>query len=209
MHIPQQSTRLEIVGNPNWKPLIAASMLLGLGMGGFFDGILFHQILQIHNMLSHKLFPDTLVNAEINMFWDGLFHAFTWTTTLIGLGLLWRAIRKPEVPLSTRGFVSSMFLGWGTFNLVEGIIDHQILQLHHVVERSTGTRQLMFDMLFLVSGVIFILVGLLGIRRAKREIMPSTLSNPTGEGRKGAVPTSGLTNRGSSAVAFETPTKII
>ena len=60
----------------NRRPLIAAGTLLGIGMGGFVDGILFHQILQVHNMLSAKYPPTTLVNAEINMVWDGLFHAF-------------------------------------------------------------------------------------------------------------------------------------
>ena len=58
------------------QPLLAGSLLLGIGLGGFFDGILFHQILQAHNMLSNIFFPDTLQNVEINMFWDGLFHAF-------------------------------------------------------------------------------------------------------------------------------------
>ena len=31
----------------NPRPLLAAGALLGIGMGGFVDGILFHQILQI------------------------------------------------------------------------------------------------------------------------------------------------------------------
>jgi uncharacterized membrane protein len=30
----------------------AGSVLLGLGLGGFFDGIVLHQILQWHHMLS-------------------------------------------------------------------------------------------------------------------------------------------------------------
>ncbi|MBA3481110.1 MAG: DUF2243 domain-containing protein, partial [Pirellulales bacterium] len=34
------------------RPLIAAATLLGIGLGGFVDGILFHQLLQFHNMLS-------------------------------------------------------------------------------------------------------------------------------------------------------------
>jgi len=54
-----------------------AGLLLGIGMGGFLDGILFHQLLQVHNMLSNLYPPDTLVHLEINMFWDGLFHALT------------------------------------------------------------------------------------------------------------------------------------
>lgn len=41
----------------NNKPLIASGTLMGIGMGGFVDGILFHQIFQIHNMLSAKLPP--------------------------------------------------------------------------------------------------------------------------------------------------------
>ena len=72
----------------NSKPLIAAGTLMGIGMGGFVDGILFHQILQLHNMLSAKLPPDTLVNAKTNMVWDGLFHALTWVATAISIGML-------------------------------------------------------------------------------------------------------------------------
>ena len=96
------------------RPLVAAATALGIGMGGFVDGILFHQILQVHNMLSAVRPPNTLVNAEVNMFWDGLFHAFTWTMTAVGIALLWRAVKRPCGPLSTRTFVGSMILGWGS-----------------------------------------------------------------------------------------------
>src|SRR3982751_1238986 len=122
----------------NSKPLIASGTLLGIGMGGFVDGILFHQILQLHNMLSAK-YPragadaaTALVNVEINMFWDGLFHALTWTMTALGLALLWRVARRRDVPLSTRTLVGSLAAGWGVFNTVEGLLDHEILQIHHV-----------------------------------------------------------------------------
>ena len=57
----------------NPRPLLAAGALLGIGMGGFVDGILFHQILQIHNMLSNVVLRDTVVNVEINMFWTACF----------------------------------------------------------------------------------------------------------------------------------------
>ena len=49
-------------------PLVAAGILLGAGLGGFVDGILLHQILQWHNMLSGQLPPDTLVRAKVNMY---------------------------------------------------------------------------------------------------------------------------------------------
>jgi len=138
------------------RPLLAAGTAIGIGMGGFVDGILFHQILQLHNMLSHRLPPSTLVNVEINMFWDGLFHAFTWTMTAIGLALLWRAVQRRDVPLSGRSFLGAISAGWGVFNLVEGIIDHEVLQIHHVVEKG---NHLLWDMAFLASGVGLLLIG--------------------------------------------------
>lgn len=154
----------------NRRPLIAAGTLLGIGMGGFADGILFHQILQLHNMLSAK-YPRTgvdaataVVNIEINMFWDGLFHALTWSMTAIGLALLWRAVRRRDVPLSTRTLVGSMSMGWGVFNLVEGLIDHGLLGIHHVVEAG---NHLLGDVLFLASGVVLILVGWASIRAGR------------------------------------------
>ncbi len=37
---------------PAKAPLLSAGLLLGIGMGGFVDGIVFHQLLQTHSMLS-------------------------------------------------------------------------------------------------------------------------------------------------------------
>lgn len=153
----------------NARPLTAAATLIGIGMGGFVDGILFHQILQTHNMLSARLPVTTLVNAEINMVWDGLFHAFTWITTGVGIALLWRAGQKADVPWSTRILLGGLIQGWGWFNLVEGIIDHHILGLHHVVERLGVS---IADYLFLLSGVVFIIVGQLLIRSSRANSSP-------------------------------------
>lgn len=153
--------RNEAINNSNRAPLIAAATLLGTGMGGFVDGIVLHQILQLHSMLSAKLPRTSLVNAEINMFWDGLFHAFTWTAVAAGLWLLWRATGRADVPHSGRTLVGGLLLGWGLFNFVEGIIDHQILGIHHVVDNGA---QLLWDMVFLASGVLLMLTGSLLIR---------------------------------------------
>jgi hypothetical protein len=73
------------------RPIVSSGLLLGVGMGGFADGIVLHQILQVHNMLSAVYPRDTLVNAAVNMFWDGLFHAFTWVVTAAGIARLWKA----------------------------------------------------------------------------------------------------------------------
>ena len=141
----------------NRRPLISAGTLLGIGMGGFVDGILLHQILQVHNMLSARRAKDSIVNMEINMFWDGLFHAFTWLVTALGLWMLWKAVRRPDVPLSGRTLFGAMVFGWGLFNLVEGVIDHHLLHIHHVIERLGVS---MWDWMFLgIGGVGFIVIG--------------------------------------------------
>lgn len=141
----------------NRGPLLGAGALLGVGFGGFVDGILLHQILQAHNMLSARYPPTTLVNSDINMFLDGLFHAFCWMTALLGVALLWRAVLREDVPRSSRTFAGAMVFGWGLFNLVEGVIDHHILQVHHVVERLGAS---VWDYAFLcVGGVALIVLG--------------------------------------------------
>jgi uncharacterized membrane protein len=140
----------------SYRPLIRAGVFLGIGMGGFLDGILFHQILQTHAMLTGRIAKMSIANIEVNMFWDGMFHVLTWTMTAIGVALLWRAGKRTDVPWSAKSFVGSLSLGWGLFNFVEGVIDHHILNLHHVVE-ALGLS--VYDYAFLASGVVLILAG--------------------------------------------------
>src|SRR5438552_482791 len=90
-----------------------------------------------------------------------MFHAFTWLTTAAGLALLWRAVGRADVPRSTRVLVGSLLLGWGLFNTVEGVIDHHILQIHHVVERAGLSG---WDYAFLAPGVVLVLIGWVLIR---------------------------------------------
>lgn len=111
----------------------APGILLGIGLGGFVDGIVFHQILQWHSMLSNVVPPLSLEAVHLNMFWDGVFHAATWLVTFIGVMLLWRSGRRGTTP-SLGIFLGGMLMGWGAFNLVEGLINHQLLELHNVRE---------------------------------------------------------------------------
>lgn len=138
------------------KPLVTAGTVIGMGMGGFVDGILFHQILQIHNMISARVPTDTLVGAKVNMVWDGLFHAGLWATTAVGITLLWRATLRPGVLTSGRAFAGSALLGWGLFNLAEGIVDHHLLGLHHVYQPLGPS---LWDGLFLLFGAALAATG--------------------------------------------------
>ena len=160
------------MANPNVSatrrtPLVAAGILLGAGLGGFVDGIVLHQILQWHNMLSGQLPPDTLVRAKVNMYWDGLFHAAVWVLTAVGLALLWAATGRADVPHSGRTLVGGLLLGWGLFNVIEGIIDHEILGLHHVYEYTPN--HLPADLGFLAFGLLLLLAGWALVRAGHRD----------------------------------------
>ncbi len=155
---------------PRRGPLLSAGVTMGAGLGGFVDGIVLHQILQWHNMLSARLPPDTLVAVKTNMVWDGFFHAAVWIMTVAGLLLLWRAGSRADVPWSGRTFLGALLAGWGLFNVVEGLIDHQILGLHHVNEYAENG--VAWDIGFLVLGAALLLGGWALIRAGANDATP-------------------------------------
>jgi uncharacterized membrane protein len=143
-------------GRPARFPL-APGVVLGLGLGGFVDGIVLHQILQWHHMLTSAGYPpDSVANLNVNTLFDGLFHAMTWIASALGLLVLHRAVRRRRT-WSGRRLLGGMAIGWGSFNLVEGIIDHHVLGLHHV--RENAANVLWWDIGFLVFGAILIAAG--------------------------------------------------
>ena len=140
--------------------------MLGVGLGGFFDGIFLHQVFQLHHMLSNtdsdvlglREYPvSTVEGLQVNTLWDGVFHTATYIFTLVGLVLLWRAWQRTgsRAP-SLRLLIGGLLAGWGWFNVVEGVIDHHVLQIHHVYD---GDLWLLWDLLFLASGVALVIVG--------------------------------------------------
>ena len=138
---------------------------MGIGLGGFVDGIVLHQILQWHNMMSNWVPPVTMDAMSYNMVWDGVFHAAVWVVTLVGVLMLWSAAyRRAAIP-TLGAFIGQLFLGWGLFNLVEGIIDHQLLGVHYV--RQVPNYQV-YNLTFLaVGGVLFIVLGWVLMRQGR------------------------------------------
>jgi uncharacterized membrane protein len=147
----------------------SAGVLLGIGLGGFFDGIVLHQILQWHHMLTSAGYPaESVENLELNTLFDGLFHAATYLFTLLGLLVLWRAARQPHRRWSGRYFFGTMLIGFGGFNLVEGAINHHLLGLHHVNETAPPSHRLLWDLAFLAWGAAMLAGGWLLCPRTRR-----------------------------------------
>lgn len=137
----------------------APGIFLGIGLGGFVDGILLHQILRWHHMLSdtEEWNPTTLGNLRVNVVADGFFHAVTWLSVVVGLVALWRAVERGTWRGNGRPLLGWILVGWGLFNVVEGVIDHHILGIHRV--RPDAAAPLVYDIGFLVLGVALIAGG--------------------------------------------------
>ncbi len=153
--------------------LRAPGIVLGVGLGGFLDGIVLHQVLQWHHLLTStdsdnigvRYYPaDTVEGLRMNTLWDGLFHVVTWLSVLAGIALLYSRVGTARRRAwGSRALWGWILVGWGLFNLVEGIVDHHLLGIHHV---RGGPNQLLWDLGFLAMGAALVAVGLLMQRGA-------------------------------------------
>jgi uncharacterized membrane protein len=157
-----------------------AALLLGAGLGGFLDGIALHQIAHWHQMLSARVPPATVEALQHNMLADGWFHAATWLITFGGILALWRGLRGPGRLPATRTLLGYMLIGWGAFNLVEGTINHHILELHHV--RDLPTHVVFYDWAFIVLSGALVLIGL-AVRDGKDRV-PALAERRSGHDRR-------------------------
>jgi uncharacterized membrane protein len=173
-------TSTALVGDAR-PPSKAAGLLYGLGFGGFLDGIVLHQILQWHHLLSHVHEPTTVAGLELNTLADGFFHMVTWVFVLAGSIVTLLAWRKGRIAPSWSFHIGLLLAGWGIFNLVEGVVNHQLLQVHHVRDDLGGPIE--WDIGFLVFGALLLVGGLLLHRRG---VQAMTSPRHIGRGRSGS-----------------------
>jgi uncharacterized membrane protein len=147
----------------------APAFVLGLGLGGFIDGIVLHQVLQWHHLLTgtgdHP--SDTVSGLEANTLADGFFHLATWFLVVAGMLLTVRAWRQGKLAPPWRVHLGLLLAGWGVFNVVEGLIDHQLLGIHHVRDDLGGP--LGWDLAFLGLGLVLVAVGLVLVGRDRAQ----------------------------------------
>ncbi len=151
-------------------PTRSSGLLFGLGLGGFIDGIVLHQILQWHHMVSSVAgqSPTTLAGLEVNTLADGFFHLATWLLVLAASITSIVAWRQGRLAPNYSFHFGLVLAGWGIFNVVEGLIDHQLLGVHHV--RDDLGAPVSWDIGFLVLGGLLILGGWWLNRRGTRAL---------------------------------------
>jgi uncharacterized membrane protein len=113
--------------------VVVGALVLGFGFGGLADGIVLHQVLRWHNLISDVETNETLEGLRRNLFWDGAFHATTAVLTVVGLVVLWHArdaVTRLTRPTPT--VVGFLLVGWGAFHVVDQLVFHLLLDLHDI-----------------------------------------------------------------------------
>jgi uncharacterized membrane protein len=142
-------------------PLVRAGFVLGAGFGGLADGIVLHSILGWHHLICAGATvycqPTSIDQLKRENTQDGYFDLVLYIVLLAGTAMLFRAARLAGPAGNGRVLLGSMLAGCGLFNFLEGLVNHQILGLHHVLPGSP--HQFLFDMLYLANGALFFGVG--------------------------------------------------
>ena len=120
-------------------------------------------------MISGRIAADDMQGMRVNMLADGLFDLFCWVLTIVALILLFREAKRRAVPQAKR-YTGWILVGAGLFNLVEGILDHELLGLHHVHPQS---HWLAWDIGFLiVGGLLPLAIGWMLREEQQTKVIP-------------------------------------
>jgi uncharacterized membrane protein len=131
-------------------------VLVGLGIAGFLDETVFHQLLHWHHFWDGG-------SAGAGLVSDGLFHAGSWIALVAGL--FWYADLRRRRTDSTRGWIAGMLLGAGAFQLYDGLIQHKLFHLHQI---RYHVRIWPYDVTWNIIAALLLLVGALLLVRRKR-----------------------------------------
>ncbi|MGK6322175.1 DUF2243 domain-containing protein [Sphingomonas sp. DT-51] len=141
------------------SPPTRAALALGFALGGFFDGILLHQILQWHHLLSRV---SAVTSLRAQLLWDGYFHALMYAIAIAALAALWRARERLDGGARLGG---ALLLGFGTWHVIDAMLSHWLLGIHRV--RLDVPDPLRWDLLWLAAfGLAPMLAGYALRRRA-------------------------------------------
>lgn len=138
------------------------SAVLGFALGGFFDGILLHQILQWHHLLS--LVPG-VESLRVQVLWDGLFHALMYLIAVLAIWRLWRSRAQAQHEWG-RSFAGALLIGFGIWNVLDIGLAHWIVGIHRV--RLDSPNPLLWDLIWIVAfGILPSVVGWLLLRNGR------------------------------------------
>jgi uncharacterized membrane protein len=99
-----------------------------------------------------------------------VFHVATWVFVLAASVMTIVSWRQGRLAPSGSFHFGLVLTGWGIFNRVEGLVDHQILGVHHVRDDLGGP--LLWDLTFLGFGVLLV-VGAWALHKRGAHVLES------------------------------------
>ncbi len=147
---PQQST---IIRN-----VLATGIIIGIGVMGAVDEIVFHQLLQWHHFHVHS-------TEYWRIFSDGVFHIFTTSMLVLGVFRLWSHRCRISSLSASRPLWAGFLIGAGGFQLFDGTVNHKVLQIHPV--REGVPNILPYDLAWNAFALVILVSGWLLWRRVK------------------------------------------
>jgi uncharacterized membrane protein len=138
---------------------IIAGILVGVGVAAFIDETVFHQLLHWHHFYD-KSTPD------VGLVSDGIFHAGGWLAMVVGL-FLFADLQRRNSTVPKRLWAGA-FIGWGSFQLYDGLIQHKVLRLHQIRYDVDLTP---YDLIWNVSGAIGLVIGVLLLIGSTRSVV--------------------------------------
>jgi len=140
---PKHENRFQYKKQNMWT-----GILFGLGVVAFIDEVIFHQLLHWHHFYDKS-------TAAIGLVSDGLFHAFSFFATIGSAFLLADLHRKHGFWL--KRWLGGIFLGAGTFQLYDGIIQHKFMKLHQI---RYNVEILPYDIVWNIFAALLIIIGM-------------------------------------------------
>ncbi len=135
---------------------LGAGLLMGVGLAAFVDEVVFHQLLHWHHFYDRS-------TLEVGLVSDGLLHAGGWIATVAGLFLFADLQRRRAT--SRARVVGGVLLGWGAFQVYDGVVHHKVLDLHQI---RYGVELLPYDLAWNGAGLLGVLAGAAVLARARR-----------------------------------------
>lgn len=137
-----------MTGGAAHRGVFGASFVLGVALSGFFDGILLHQVLQWHHLLS--LVPgEDLRRIETQILADGAFHVLMYAVMVLGVWMLWRARRGLAEAGGGRRLLLGALLGFAAWNVLDVVGFHWAMGIHRVRVDVPVDDRLRWDLLWL------------------------------------------------------------
>ncbi|GHD44370.1 DUF2243 domain-containing protein [Mycetocola manganoxydans] len=135
---------------------LLSGILLGVGIAGFVDEVVFHQLLRWHHFYDRS-------TPAVGLVSDGIFHAFSWFATVAAL-FLFADIRRRRTFEPSRWW-GGILIGCGAFQLYDGIIQHKLFGLHQI---RYDVDLLPYDLTWNIIAVVLIAGGVVLLARSRR-----------------------------------------